>query len=132
MAATFRTERDGRVLVVLLDNAPLHLIDRRMVDELTALVRQVERDSTIGSIVVTGAERGRFVTHYDVAEMLAGAEGVGLRITPTGAAAASRSVAGVSMIRVLDALSGDRPSGASSTCKRPPRSSGGSNCSTRS
>ena len=98
VAATFRTERDGRVLVVLLDNAPLHLIDRRMVDELTALVRQVERDSTIGSIVVTGAERGRFVTHYDVAEMLAGAEGVGLPITPAGATAASRTVAGVSMI----------------------------------
>jgi enoyl-CoA hydratase/carnithine racemase len=98
MAATFRTERDGRVLVVLLDNAPLHLIDRRMVDELTALVRQVERDATIGSIVVTGAERGWFVTHYHVGEMLAGAEGVGLPVTPAVATVASRTVAGVSMI----------------------------------
>ena len=34
-------ERNGRVLVLRLGNAPSHLIDRRLVDELTIIVAPV-------------------------------------------------------------------------------------------
>jgi enoyl-CoA hydratase/carnithine racemase len=93
MAATVDAERDGRVLVIRLGNAPSHLIDRRMVADLAALVGRVERDRTIGSLVLTGAEPGRFVTHYDIDELLAGSQGVGLALTPASATASSRAVA---------------------------------------
>ncbi len=72
MPHTFETARDGRVLTVLLDNPPHNLIDRRMVAELTTLVRALERDRSLGSLVVTGKPDGLFVTHYDMGEMLAG------------------------------------------------------------
>jgi len=98
MPATFETERDGRVLVIRLDNAPTHLIDRRMISELTALVRRIEGDRTIGSLVIAGAAPGRFVTHYDIDEMLEGAEGVGLALTPVAATASSRTVAALAAL----------------------------------
>jgi enoyl-CoA hydratase/carnithine racemase len=92
MAATLASERDGRVLVVRLDNPPTHLIDRRLISELTALVRSIERDRTLGALVITGAEPGRFVTHYDIDEMSEGADGVPLPLTPAAATASSRTV----------------------------------------
>lgn len=93
-------ERDGRILVLRLENAPSHLIDRRLVDELAAVVRRVERDRTVGSLVLTGARPGRFLTHYDIGEMLAGADAVGLPLVPAAASASSRAV------RALTALPG--------------------------
>jgi enoyl-CoA hydratase/carnithine racemase len=69
-----RTERDGRVLTVTLDNPPRNLMNRRMVGELDALTRELEADDSIGAVVMTGAPDDVFVSHFDVAEILAGAE----------------------------------------------------------
>lgn len=109
MTETFHTERDGRVLVVYLDNEPLHFIDRRMVAELTALERDLRRDSSLGSVIFTGARPGHFVTHYDNAEMLAGAERVGLALPVAAADVSGRSVAAMARIP-----------GASRTLRRTP------------
>lgn len=70
MAPTFLAERDGPVLVVSFDSPPYHVIGRQMVTELTTLVRGLEHDSTIRSVVLTGRERGMFPAVYDVSEML--------------------------------------------------------------
>src|SRR5215216_4180246 len=72
--STVRTERDGRVLTVTLDNPPRNLMNGRMVGELDALARELEDDESIGAVVITGAPEEVFITHFDVAEILAGAE----------------------------------------------------------
>lgn len=95
-------ERNGRVLVLRLGNAPSHLIDRRLVDELTMVVRRVARDRSVGSLVLTGALPGRFLTHYEIGEMLAGADAVGLPLAPASASVSSKAV------RALTALPGGR------------------------
>jgi len=104
MTRTLQVDQDGRVLVIRLDNAPTHLLDRRMVSELTGVVRRVERDCSIGSLVITGVRPGRFATHYDIDEMLAGSKGVGIRLTPGTATASERSVAALAALPGARAL----------------------------
>jgi enoyl-CoA hydratase len=77
MAQTLRTERDGRVLTVLIDAPPHNLMGRRMVEELDEPSRSLERDRSLRAVVLTGARPGLFVTHYEIGEILAGAEGLG-------------------------------------------------------
>jgi enoyl-CoA hydratase/carnithine racemase len=55
--------RDERVVTVLFDAPPHNLIGRRMVTDLDALTRSLERDRSIRSVVLTGAREGLFVTH---------------------------------------------------------------------
>jgi enoyl-CoA hydratase/carnithine racemase len=50
-----------------------------MVRELEAVVRELDDDHSVGAVVITGAHPESFLTHYDVAEILAGSES-----TPTG------------------------------------------------
>jgi enoyl-CoA hydratase len=90
---TFRTERDGRVLTVLFDAPPHNFMGRRMVRELDELTRSLRRNRSIRALVLTGARDGLFVTHYEIEEILAGAEGVGPP-PPRPAAAALVRVAG--------------------------------------
>jgi enoyl-CoA hydratase len=73
-ASTVRSERDGRVMVVTLDNPPRNFMNGRMVRELEAVVRELEDDGSVGAVILTGAHPESFVTHYDVAEIVAGAE----------------------------------------------------------
>jgi enoyl-CoA hydratase len=77
MAETLRTERDGRVLTVFFDAPPHNFMGRRMVEDLDALTRSLARDRSLRAIVLTGARPGLFVTHYEIEEILAGAEGLG-------------------------------------------------------
>src|SRR5919201_2769042 len=73
-ASTVRSERDGRVMVVTLDNPPRNFMNGRMVRELEAVVRELDDDRSVGAVVITGAHPESFLTHYDVAEIAAGAE----------------------------------------------------------
>jgi enoyl-CoA hydratase len=109
MATTLATERDGRVLTVLFDSPPLNFMDRRMVAELDRLTRSISRDRSIRSVVLTGAPEGLFVTHYDIAEILAGAEGVGPPAPRPVAAAMVRVAGGVKRTPGLRALFGRTP-----------------------
>jgi enoyl-CoA hydratase len=93
MPQTFRTERDGRVLTVLFDAPPHNFMGRRMVRELDELTQTLQRNASIRSVVLTGARPGLFITHYEIAEILAGAEGVGPP-PPRSAAAALVRIAG--------------------------------------
>jgi enoyl-CoA hydratase len=74
LPSTLSTERDGRVLWVTLANPPRNFMDRHMVAELDELTCELEGDGSIGAVVITGGIEGSFVTHYDVGEILAGAE----------------------------------------------------------
>jgi enoyl-CoA hydratase len=120
--ATISTERDGRVMTVRVDNPPRNLMNRVMVAELDELTRELESDRSVGAVVITGAKEKLFVTHYDVRELIEGAEGnpaltqgvargllravgVASRIPGVGAALGRTPAAGVIELRRLHALS---------------------------
>ena len=96
--STLRTARDGRVLTVTLDNPPSGFMTGAMVDELDALTRELEDDRSIGAVVLTGAIDGVFVMHYDIAEIVDGAEAVGASV---GRGVAGGAVHAVGALRRL-------------------------------
>ena len=69
-----RIEERDRVLLATLENPPHALMDAAMVDGLEALVERAESDDRVGAVVLTGAHPERFIAHYDVGELLAGAK----------------------------------------------------------
>ena len=69
-----RIEQRGRTLLATLDNPPHALMDAEVVDGLERLVDRAESDDGVGAVVLTGAHPERFIAHYDVAELLAGAK----------------------------------------------------------
>jgi enoyl-CoA hydratase len=101
---TIRTEHDGRVLTVLIDAPPHNFMGRRMVGELDELTRSLERDGSIRAVVLTGAHDGVFVTHYEIGEILAGAEGVGPPAPRPAAAALVRLAGGLKHVPAVRSL----------------------------
>jgi enoyl-CoA hydratase len=95
VAGRIEVERDGRVELWRIDYPPHNFMNRAMVAELDSLVTALERESAVGAVVVTGARPGLFVTHYDVAEILAGTEAVGMEVGATAADASLRVVGGL-------------------------------------
>ena len=71
---TVTTERQGRVMTVTLHSPPRNFQNRHLMLELDELTRAIEHDRSIGAVVITGGHPRSFITHYDVAEILAGAE----------------------------------------------------------
>jgi enoyl-CoA hydratase/carnithine racemase len=63
-------EHRGSVLVATMSNPPLAVMDLEIVEQLGELVRRVDRDPSVGGVVLTGAHPDRFIAHYDVAELL--------------------------------------------------------------
>ncbi len=109
--STLHTSREGRVLTVTLDNPPSGFMTGAMVDELDALTRSLEGDRSVGAVVLTGSIDGVFVMHYDIAEIVEGAEAVG--------ASVGRGVAG-GAVRTVGALR--RVPGAAGALGRSPAS----------
>jgi enoyl-CoA hydratase/carnithine racemase len=61
------------VLVVTFSNPPRNFFDLQTATELAALVREIDRDSSIGAVIFTG--RDRFVTHFNVPDLLRASRG---------------------------------------------------------
>jgi enoyl-CoA hydratase len=80
-------QRDGRVATVRLRNPPRNFMTGRMVGELERLVAELEDDRSVGAVVLTGDAEGVFITHFDVREILAGAEALGPAPPPVAAGA---------------------------------------------
>ncbi|HYP49115.1 MAG TPA: enoyl-CoA hydratase-related protein, partial [Thermoleophilaceae bacterium] len=89
-----KTEREGRTILVRLDNPPRNFMNAQMVDELDDLTRELEADRSVGAVVITGAMEGTFITHFDVGELVAAGEAVGQSVSP-GVASGALRVAGV-------------------------------------
>jgi enoyl-CoA hydratase len=68
MTARLATERQGRVLTVTFTNPPRNFFDEQTAVELDALVREIDRDNSIGSVIFTGKDL--FVTHHSVPDLL--------------------------------------------------------------
>ncbi len=98
-------EREGPVMTVRLVNPPHNFMNRPMVQGLVALVDELERDDRTAAVIITGGVEGRFITHYDVAEIHAGATELGRQVGPRLAGASLRATAGLERIPGLgDAL----------------------------
>jgi enoyl-CoA hydratase len=74
MSGSVTVERRDNVLIGTLTNPPNALMDGPMLAELAALARQADQDPSVGGVVLTGAHPSRFLAHFDVREILAGAE----------------------------------------------------------
>lgn len=65
---TMRLEQNGRVLTARFSNPPHGFMSTVFIRELEQLTRSVDRDPTVGAVVLTGVE-GRFLTHLDAQEL---------------------------------------------------------------
>lgn len=107
--SVLRAEREGRVLTVRVENPPHNFMDRDMVAELASMVRALRRDRAVGSVVITGGPPELFVTHYDVAEILAGVQDVGLTPGPRAAGALLAVAGGMRRVPGLRGLAERTP-----------------------
>jgi enoyl-CoA hydratase/carnithine racemase len=62
---TLQLEQDGRVLTARFSNPPLNFMTTGFIRELDQLTSSVDRDPTVGAVVLTGGVEGRFLTHLD-------------------------------------------------------------------
>jgi enoyl-CoA hydratase/carnithine racemase len=74
------TERHGPVVTLRLDNPPHNLLTTPVMIELRNAVARLERDASVRAVVLAGAQRGVFIGHYDVEEILAGARAAGVAL----------------------------------------------------
>jgi enoyl-CoA hydratase/carnithine racemase len=96
--AMLEVERQGRVMTVRLVNPPRNFMTGRMVIELEELVAGLEGDGSIGAVVLTGGIDGVFITHFDVAEIVAASEAAGPAPAPAVAGGALRAAGAIARI----------------------------------
>jgi enoyl-CoA hydratase len=73
------TKQQGRVLVVQFTNPPRNFFDEQMGIELRDLVRQIDKDSSLGAVIFTGKDV--FVTHYNVPDLIRGSRSTPFRMS---------------------------------------------------
>lgn len=66
---TLGLEQRGRVLTARYRCRPLNFITSEGIRDLDTLTAAVERDRTVGAVVLTGGVEGRFMTHADPTEI---------------------------------------------------------------
>jgi enoyl-CoA hydratase len=110
-------ERRGRTLVGTLDNPPHGLMDSGIVDDLDGLVQRASSDDGIGAVVLTGGHPERFIAHYDVTELLAGAK-TSPSVTPRVAHASLRAVGGLRRIPAAEQAMGRTPAAGLAALER--------------
>jgi enoyl-CoA hydratase len=74
------TARHGAVLTVTVRNEPFNFLTGAVTAELAAALHRAERDPAVRAVVLAGAVPGVFIGHYDIGELLAGAEAGGMEI----------------------------------------------------
>jgi enoyl-CoA hydratase len=75
---TLRLSQEDRVLVAAYDQPPLNFMTDRLLRDLDELTRAADEDHSVGAVVITGAPRERFITHFDLSELLEDAERAGV------------------------------------------------------
>jgi enoyl-CoA hydratase len=66
---TLRLEQDDRVLSASYSSPPLNFATTAFIRDLDELTRAVDRDRSVGAVVLTGGVEGRFLTHADPGEL---------------------------------------------------------------
>lgn len=65
---TISLQQEGRVLTARCSDPPLSFVTTAFIRDLDLLTRAVDRDRSVGAVILTGAE-GRFLTHADPREL---------------------------------------------------------------
>src|SRR4051812_32998103 len=66
---TLWLEQDGRVLTARFSNPPFNFVTTAFIRDLDRLTRAIERDASVGAVVLTGGVQNRFLTHADPREL---------------------------------------------------------------
>jgi enoyl-CoA hydratase/carnithine racemase len=74
---TLTVEQEDRVLTVRFSDPPHNFMTARMQKDLDTLTAAVDDDASVGAVVLTGGVPNRYITHFDIAEILAAASRVG-------------------------------------------------------
>jgi enoyl-CoA hydratase/carnithine racemase len=74
---TLTVEQEDRVLTVRFCDPPHNYMTARMQKDLDTLTAAVDADVSVGAVVLTGGVPKRYITHFDIAEILAAAQRVG-------------------------------------------------------
>jgi enoyl-CoA hydratase len=78
---TLTVEQQDRVLTVRFYDPPHNFMTARMQKDLDSLTAAVDDDTSVGAVVLTGGIPKRYITHFDIAEILAAASRVGRPIS---------------------------------------------------
>ena len=70
---TLTVDQDDRVLTVGVYAPPHNFMTAQMQKDLDILTAVVDDDTSIGAVVLTGAVPNRYITHFDIADILAAA-----------------------------------------------------------
>jgi enoyl-CoA hydratase len=65
-----RLEQSGRVLTAKVDAPPVNYMNTQLQKDFIRLVQAVAKDESVGAVVVTGAAPGRYITHFDIGDLL--------------------------------------------------------------
>jgi enoyl-CoA hydratase len=68
---TLTVEQEDRVLTVRFCDPPYNYMTARMQKDLDTLTAAVDDDVSVGAVVLTGGVPKRYITHFDIAEILA-------------------------------------------------------------
>lgn len=75
------TSRQGSVLTVTVRNEPFNFLTGTVMTELAEALGRAERDRAVRAVVLTSGVPGVFLGHYDMEELLAGAEAGGMEVS---------------------------------------------------
>lgn len=106
MYSTLRLTTHGTTLSVRFHGLDADLLNGDVFTDLDRLGATLARDSSVRAVIITGPRPGIFAPHYDLAEILAGAQELGLRTPYPLARMVLGAVAGA--IRVPGAEAGLR------------------------
>jgi enoyl-CoA hydratase/carnithine racemase len=102
---TLDLEQQGRVLIVRFADPPYNYMTARMQRDLDVLSRAVDADRSVGAVILTGGIEGRYITHFDIGDILAAAQSSrgalperGMRVLMRGVEAVQRVPGGGAMI----------------------------------
>jgi enoyl-CoA hydratase/carnithine racemase len=78
---TLTVEQEDRVLTVRFCDPPHNFMTARIQKDLDTLTAAVDDDTSVGAVVLTGGVPKRYITHFDIAEILTAVSRVGRPIS---------------------------------------------------
>ncbi len=87
---TLTLEQDDRTLTASFSDPPHHYMTGALLRDLDLLTTAVDDDATVGAVILAGGP-GSFITHFDVEELLGGADRVGRSVPEVATRAGVRA-----------------------------------------
>lgn len=95
---TLALEQEGRVLTARYGHPPFNYMTDALLRELEELTRVVDEDDSVGAVVLTGRPPERFITHFDVSELLESSERAGRSFPEPATRAGLRAVEAAELV----------------------------------